>query len=181
MIAAGVIISKNFCHVLLRDCIFWINFGENTCVMQSVPPLGWGFCTLCRDPQAFWGSYWAYFRSKLLLNFIVTCYCSRAECLPPRVLVPLRFTTGLLAFTSCPGFSRLSRGDIDGQDFVAMLLVIACFLHVPGHMADAIGPVAEYWPGDVAKQLKVYSYPGNRCIHIYLIILNPNSKNRLNS
>jgi hypothetical protein len=75
----------------------------------------------------------------------------------------------------------MSRGDIDGQDFVAMLLVIACFLHAPGHMADAIGPVAEYWPGVVAMQSKVYSYPGNRCIQIHLIILNSNSKNRPNS
>ncbi len=51
--------------------------------------------------------------------------------------VPLRASSAHFM----PWFFRLYRGDTDGQDFVAMLLVIACSLHAPGHMADAIGPV----------------------------------------
>jgi hypothetical protein len=52
----------------------------------------------------------------------------------------IMFAPGLLRSLHALAF-RLFRGATDGQDFVVILLVIACFLHAPGHMPDAIGPV----------------------------------------
>jgi hypothetical protein len=84
------------------------------------------------------GIFLTKFQQDILFTMNYTPF--RASCSHPRVLTPLLSVPGLLRSLHALVFQTVP-GDNGGQDFVARLLVIACFLHASGHKADAIGPV----------------------------------------